>query len=123
MRRTQHASFAVGPSHATRNGLSYVASRVCPSGKLATEPSVIHAWPARPRTGPKMYPMIGIPASVAATALSPAPSVNKNPRRDGGDGGRESWCPHIASGSSRPAWDRRPFRDEPGDDVGDLRRR
>src|SRR5882724_2738915 len=70
-----------------------------------------------------MYPMIGIPASVAATALSPAPSVNKNPRRDGGDGGRESWCPHIASGSSRPAWDRRPFRDEPGDDVRDLRRR
>ena len=36
MRRTQHAIFAVAPSQATRNGFSYVASRVWPSGKLAT---------------------------------------------------------------------------------------
>src|SRR5438105_4096047 len=119
IRRTQHAIFAVGPSHATRNGFSYVARRVCPSGKLAAAPSLIHAWPARPRTGPKMYPMIGIPASVAAAALSARPIVNRNPRRDGGEGSG-SWFAHMASEPSRPAWNRRPLRDEPGDDVRDL---
>src|SRR5205823_5941375 len=118
IRRTQHAIFAVGPSQATRNGFSYVARRVCPSGKFPTEPSSIHACPARPRTGPKMYPMIGIPASVAAAAHSPRPSVNRNPRRDGGDGSK-SWFAHMASDSS-PAWNRLPFCDEPGDDVRDF---
>src|SRR2546425_2310059 len=117
IRRTQHAIFAVGPSQATRKGFSYVASRVWPSGKFPTEPSLIHACPARPRTGPKMYPMIGIPASVAATALRATPSVNRNPRRDGGDGGRYSWFGHIASESSGPARNRLSFRDEPGDDI------
>src|SRR5205807_58829 len=71
------------------------ASRVWPSGKRATSPSLIHAWPARPRTGPKRYPMIGIPASTAARALSEAPSVKRKPRRDGGAGGRQSWFAHI----------------------------
>jgi hypothetical protein len=39
--------------------------------------------------------MIGIPASTAARALSEAPSVKRNPRRDGGAGGKESWFAHI----------------------------
>src|SRR5947208_4461244 len=122
IRRTQHAIFAVGPSQATRNGFSYVARRVCPSGKFPTEPSLIHACPARPRTGPKMYPMIGIPASVAARPLSAKPSVNRNPRRDGDDGSK-SWFAHIVSDSSRSAWNRLSFRHKPGDDVRDLLRR
>src|SRR6266404_5089837 len=143
IRRTQHAIFAVGPSQATRNGFSYVARRVCPSGKFPTEPSLIHACPARPRTGPKMYPMIGIPASVAARPLSAKPSVNRNPRRDGGDGSK-SWFAHIVSDSSRCLIEGRhgcagapralgglggarsppcPLCDEPGDDVRDLLRR
>src|SRR6267142_2149303 len=114
-RRTQHAIFAVGPSHATRNGFSYVARRVRPSGKVATEPSGIQAWPARPRTGPKMYPRIGMPASVVATVLSASPRVNRNPRRVGGDGGIASWFAHIASVPSRPARNRLSLGDEPGD--------
>src|SRR3989442_8476242 len=66
--------------------------------------------------------MTGMAASVAAAALSARPSVNRNPRRDVGDG-RKSWSAHIASDSSQPAGDRRPFPDEPGDDVRDLLRR
>src|SRR5439155_15954510 len=150
IRRTQHAIFAVGPAHADRNGFSYVARRVCTSGKLATAPSLIHAWPARPRTGPKMKPMTGMAASVAAAALSARPSVKRNPRREVGDGSI-SWSAHMASPLSFrlalsrgataapgrpkrwgawgapgaphvlcPAGDQRPLRGEPGDDVRDL---
>ena len=38
IRRTQHGMSAVAPSQATRNGFSYVASRVWPSGKFWSGP-------------------------------------------------------------------------------------
>src|SRR5262249_26305690 len=51
---------------------------------------------ARRRTGPRRYPMTGIPTSVAAITFSPMPSLNRKLRRV--DVGVSASCPlHIGS--------------------------
>src|SRR2546429_9307029 len=46
MWRTQQAIFAVAPSHGTRTGFSYVASRVSPAGNAPIGLGPIGAFPA-----------------------------------------------------------------------------
>src|SRR5215468_2769852 len=80
-RRTQHATLAEAPSHWTRNGFSYWANRVCPTGKLSTPPSLIQdSPPPSRRAGARMYPTTGMPTSTAPRALRARPSLKRKPR-------------------------------------------
>src|SRR5262245_53014737 len=82
MRRTQHGSSAVSPSHALLSGLRYTARRVSPSGNLSSPPSEIQVFFDSLVKLDMTYPKSGTPTSAAATPFIAAPIFKRRLRRD-----------------------------------------